>query len=434
VGVWLRGAELLHPQLPRPPRRDAEAVARQCNPSDSIRIMTTIPYRREIDGLRALAVLPVIFFHAGVGLFSGGFVGVDVFFVISGYLITSVILAEQDTDTFVLLRFYERRARRLLPALFFVLFACLPMAWLWLLPNDMREFGRSLMAVSLSASNVLFWQQSGYFDTATELKPLLHTWSLAVEEQYYLLFPPLLMLMRRWDRKLSTVVLLLLAVVSTMASQWNLLGDPAAAFYLLPNRAGELLIGSLTAFHLRDDQRVTPSVFIRDIGSGLGLVMLAGATFGFDKNTPFPGTHALLPTSGGPAPVPTHPRGPGTDQLQHLPLASTAVRVCTPRHAGRTECRHGHHPVGAHLADGRPELALCGAPLPGGSLAEQLKVQAGHALGSRFAHVLGPGLPGHAGRDRHTLGTRPPHLAQHSAGIIHDATPQGVPGFQALVT
>ena len=146
-------------------------------------------YRKEIDCLRALAVLPVIFFHAGFQAFSGGFVGVDVFFVISGYLITSIILTEKSSGRFTLINFYERRARRILPALFVVMLACLPFAWLWLLPSNLNDFSKSLIFVSIFSSNFLFFNQSGYFDTAVELKPLLHTWSLAVEEQYYLLFP-----------------------------------------------------------------------------------------------------------------------------------------------------------------------------------------------------------------------------------------------------
>src|ERR1043166_9526435 len=125
-------------------------------------------YRREMDGLRALAVIPVIFFHAGFQTFRGGFVGVDVFFVISGYLITSIILTEREAGTFSLLKFYERRARRILPALSFVLLACLPFAWAWLRPGDMKEFSQSLTAVSLFSSNILFWRQSGYFDTLAE--------------------------------------------------------------------------------------------------------------------------------------------------------------------------------------------------------------------------------------------------------------------------
>ena len=137
-------------------------------------------YRAEIDGLRALAVLPVILFHAGFVWFSGGFVGVDVFFVISGYLITTIIISEMAEGKFSIVNFYERRARRILPALFFVMAVCLPFAWMWLIPNDLKDFGQSLIAVSTFSSNILFWRESGYFDTAAELKPLLHTWSLAV--------------------------------------------------------------------------------------------------------------------------------------------------------------------------------------------------------------------------------------------------------------
>ena len=143
-------------------------------------------YRSEIDGLRALAVLPVIFFHAGFEFFSGGFVGVDVFLVISGYLITTIIISEMSENKFSILKFYERRARRILPALFFVMLVSLPFAWFWLTPKDLQDFGQSLIATSTFSSNILFWLESGYFDTAAELKPLLHTWSLAVEEQYYL--------------------------------------------------------------------------------------------------------------------------------------------------------------------------------------------------------------------------------------------------------
>jgi peptidoglycan/LPS O-acetylase OafA/YrhL len=139
-------------------------------------------YRSEIEGLRAIAVIPVILLHAGFDFFSGGFVGVDIFFVISGYLITTIILAEKKRGSFSLIHFYERRARRLLPALFFVILICLPFAWYWLLPRELKDFSESLISLSLFSSNILFYLESGYFDVANELKPLLHTWSLAVEE------------------------------------------------------------------------------------------------------------------------------------------------------------------------------------------------------------------------------------------------------------
>ena len=146
-------------------------------------------YRREIDGLRAIAVLPVIFFHAGFDLFKGGFVGIDVFFVISGYLITTIILSELDQGKFSIVNFYERRARRILPALFFVMLICLPFAWAWLLPSDIKQFSQSLIAICMFASNILFWRNTDYFDAEADIKPLLHTWSLAVEEQFYILLP-----------------------------------------------------------------------------------------------------------------------------------------------------------------------------------------------------------------------------------------------------
>ena len=141
-------------------------------------------YRPEIDGLRAVAVLPVILFHAGFELFSGGYVGVDVFFVISGYLITTILINDLERGRFSLRRFYERRARRILPALFFVMLCCLPFAWMWMLPAQFKDFSHALIAVGLFGSNILFWRKSGYFAPAAEENPLRHTWSLAVEEQF----------------------------------------------------------------------------------------------------------------------------------------------------------------------------------------------------------------------------------------------------------
>ena len=145
-------------------------------------------YRAEIDGLRALAVIPVVLFHAGIPHASGGFVGVDVFFVISGYLMAIIILGGMRDGTFSVLGFYERRARRILPALMLVMACCLPFAWMWMTPPQLAEFAESVVAASLFVSNLLFWKQSGYFGTDAETLPLLHTWSLGVEEQLYLLF------------------------------------------------------------------------------------------------------------------------------------------------------------------------------------------------------------------------------------------------------
>ena len=146
-------------------------------------------YRPEIDGLRAVSVIPVIFFHAGLEFFKGGFLGVDIFFVISGYLITLIILNDLDKGNFSLSKFYERRARRILPALFFVICCCVPFAYFWMLPDPLENFGQSVFATIFFANNVLLWMTSGYWDLASEFKPLIHTWSLAVEEQFYIVFP-----------------------------------------------------------------------------------------------------------------------------------------------------------------------------------------------------------------------------------------------------
>lgn len=255
-------------------------------------------YRREIDGLRALAVLPVILFHAGFETFSGGFVGVDVFFVISGYLITTIIINELDDDKFSIINFYERRARRILPALFVVMLACLPFAWMWLLPSDMKDFSQSLVAVSLFASNILFWRESGYFAAAAELKPLLHTWSLAVEEQYYVLFPIFLLLTWRFGRRFVIATLAVIAIISLGLAEWGSTAKPAATFYLLPTRGWELLLGAFTAFYLSSHAQGNVSAIVKEIGSLLGLFLVLYSVFYFDASTPFPSLYTLAPTIG----------------------------------------------------------------------------------------------------------------------------------------
>lgn len=255
-------------------------------------------YRAEIDGLRAVAVIPVILFHAGFKTFSGGFVGVDIFFVISGYLITSIILSEMEEGKFSLLNFYERRARRILPALFFVMLVCLPFAWLWLVPADMMGFSQSLAAVSAFASNVLFWRTSGYFETAAELKPLLHTWSLAVEEQYYLLFPLFLIGAWRLGKRSILSLLVVAAIMSLAAAEWGSVKRPTASFYLLPTRGWELLIGVFVAFYYSNNRKQDFSRWVDQAWSTIGLMLLLYAIFVFDHQTPFPSLYTLVPTIG----------------------------------------------------------------------------------------------------------------------------------------
>lgn len=254
--------------------------------------------RREIDGLRAIAVLPVVLFHAGFETFAGGFIGVDVFFVISGYLITRIILDDLEKGRFSLINFYERRARRILPALFLVMLACIPLAWLWLLPVDMKDFSQSLAAVSLFSSNILFWHESGYFDRAGELKPLLHTWSLAVEEQYYFLFPLFLALFWKKGRYWILALLGLAFIISLSLAQWSSYAKPAAAFYLLPTRAWELLAGAFAAFYLSRSHRNSIVGKYSEPMTWLGILLILYAVFSYDQSTPFPGLYALIPASG----------------------------------------------------------------------------------------------------------------------------------------
>jgi len=255
-------------------------------------------YRREIDGLRALAVIPVIFFHAGFSLFSGGFVGVDIFFVISGYLITSILINEIISGDFSIITFYERRARRILPALFLVMLVSVPFAWFWLIPADMLDFAQSYSAISVFSSNLLFWKESGYFDVATELKPMLHTWSLAVEEQFYVILPLLLIVLWRFGLKTCVTVLTVFAVASLLLAHWASSNAPSAAFYLLPFRWWELAFGSLTAFFMYRSTGSGLGLNFRQLLCYLGVVLIAISLFSFDKHTPFPSFYTLLPVVG----------------------------------------------------------------------------------------------------------------------------------------
>jgi len=255
-------------------------------------------YRREIDGLRALAVLPVILFHADIKIFSGGFVGVDVFFVLSGYLITRLIANEIDTGQFSITGFYERRARRILPALFFVMACSLPFAWVLLLPSDFVDFSQSLVANPLFIANFLFWMERGYFGVASELKPLIHTWSLSVEEQFYVLFP--LIFVFAWKKTFFLYTLLTLAILGSLSASYvitNLHFD--TAFFLLPTRAWELLIGTCAALLLRKNiPALKFNKTINDCLSFLGLVLILIAVLSFNNSTPFPGLYALVPATG----------------------------------------------------------------------------------------------------------------------------------------
>jgi peptidoglycan/LPS O-acetylase OafA/YrhL len=252
-------------------------------------------YRADIDGLRAVAVLPVLFFHAGWGVFSGGYVGVDVFFVISGYLITGILAAEIADHRFSILNFYERRIRRIFPCLFAVIVASCAAALILLVPLDFRDFSKSVLATVFFASNVLFFRQSGYFDDQSAAKPFLHTWSLAVEEQFYIFFPILLWLIHRYARDRMFLVLVPLAALSFAASVWGVRHLSAFTFFMAPTRVWELFAGALLALGL------VPAIdrrWVREALAWLGLGFILYAVFRFTSSTRFPGENALLPVVG----------------------------------------------------------------------------------------------------------------------------------------
>ena len=260
-------------------------------------------YRPDIDGLRALAVVPVVFFHAGLPVFSGGFVGVDVFFVISGYLMASMIGDGLARGDFSFADFYERRARRIFPALFVMLFFCAIVAACIVSPRLFRDFGVTLLATVLFASNLAFWwKTANYFDTPTEWNPLLHTWSLAVEEQFYILFPLFLALVWRLGWRARWGLTALGAAVSLLISMWGTANAPTATFYLLPTRAWELLLGALLALWRKPAGRDEPVPAISSWTSGacglLGLALVLGSLLWFDREMAFPGASALIPTVG----------------------------------------------------------------------------------------------------------------------------------------
>jgi peptidoglycan/LPS O-acetylase OafA/YrhL len=266
---------------------------------------TPLPkYRSDIDGLRALAVIPVCFFHAGLTIFPGGFVGVDIFFVISGYLMTRIIGQSLSRKTFSSLDFYKRRILRIFPALFAVLFFIFAVA-AWIVPPKLfRDLGFTLICTVVFISNFAFWRKSAnYFDAPSELNPLLHTWSLAVEEQFYILFPLFLKII--WPLRHSAIFFLMLgiALVSLGLSMWGTVNAPTATFYLLPTRGWELLAGALVAlWHLRANNgtqvRLEYPRWIDAIAGLLGLGAIFWSLIFYNSETAFPGAAALLPCLG----------------------------------------------------------------------------------------------------------------------------------------
>lgn len=253
--------------------------------------MSSLPYRRDIDGLRALAILSVVFYHLGLGGFTGGYVGVDVFLVISGYLITSIIRRDRQAGRFSFVDFWARRARRILPALFVMMAVSLAAGWFLMEPRDYEQLGRAVRYQTMFASNILFWKQDGYFDAASEFKPLLHTWSLSVEEQFYILFPLLLAAISGRLLRWRLAILLAVLALSLAASVWAVNQRPGSAFFLLPMRAWELLAGAALAL-LPGGSR-GHSQWSLQLAATLGIAAILLPVFFYDSDTPFPGLAAL---------------------------------------------------------------------------------------------------------------------------------------------
>lgn len=276
-----------------------EFKIRQSTKSDSLYrqlISQMKNYRPEIDGLRALAILPVILFHAGISHFSGGFVGVDIFFVISGYLITTIIVAELNAKKFSLIDFYERRLRRILPALLFLIILCIPFAWIILPPTELIAFSKSLIAVPVFMANIFFWRDSGYFESTSNLKPLLHTWSLAVEEQYYLLFPLFLIIVFKRSKASLVFFISAIALVSLGAAQWGSKEFAIANYFLLPTRIWEIAFGSLAALWMTKNKKYSSNAC--EVFSALGIILIIIPVMLFDPATPYPSMWTLIPVIG----------------------------------------------------------------------------------------------------------------------------------------
>jgi len=255
-------------------------------------------YRKEIDGLRALAVLPVILAHAGVEILRGGFVGVDIFFVISGYLITTIILDELEKNDFTIVKFYERRARRILPALFLVMLTTTIAGNFLLMPDEYKNLGQSLVSTSLFSNNILLAITSGYWDLASEFKPLLHTWSLGVEEQYYIFTPIFLMIAWKLSRKAIPLVICITFLVSFLYAAWLVNKSPDWAFYSLLTRAWELAAGGIATIILRSNPSIANNNILSNVFSSIGFTAILLSIVTFNEKTPIPSYPLLLPVLG----------------------------------------------------------------------------------------------------------------------------------------
>jgi peptidoglycan/LPS O-acetylase OafA/YrhL len=260
----------------------------------------SIQYRPEIDGLRALAVIAVVIYHAelmlnGKAMLPGGYLGVDIFFVISGYLITKIIVNEIQGNKFSIVKFYIRRSRRILPALFVMMLISVPLSWKYLLPADYIEYSQSIISTLFFSSNIFFWLEAGYFDSPNEIKPLIHTWSLAVEEQFYLFFPLLLIVLKSSSRQKILFIVILGFFFSLAAAQLSSVHYPSGNFYLLPTRGWELLAGSILALTAGFSYTSKP---LNQVISALALAMILIPMYMFTADTAHPSLLTLIPVVG----------------------------------------------------------------------------------------------------------------------------------------
>ena len=256
--------------------------------------MSQLKYRPEIDGLRAVAIILVLLFHFDLGV-TGGFIGVDVFFVISGYLITSLILKEQERGEFRLSQFWARRIRRIYPASFVMVICTLAASYVILFPENYDELAQSAVSQQLMISNMFFWKKTGYFDGASDLKPLLHTWSLSVEEQFYLFYPVLLVSLNRFRRPVALGLLVILTIASFSLSAWGIYWRPVATFFLLPTRAWEMLIGGILCYL---PAPLSSRRWVSEMMSMGGGSLIVAAALLFNSGMMFPGASALPPCLG----------------------------------------------------------------------------------------------------------------------------------------
>ncbi|UUY09837.1 acyltransferase [Pseudomonas sp. J452] len=279
-------------------------------------------YNPEIDGLRAIAALSVIFFHFDIPFFSGGFVGVDIFFVISGFLITRLVLEDINRNKFSFKSFYLRRTRRLFPALFTVLAITFISATLLFSPEDLEKLAGSLVYSLASVSNIYFWNQAGYFDTEASLKPLLHTWSLSVEEQFYLIWPALLYICIRNAKKATPYILIALGLASLILCEYTLSKSPSSAFYWMPLRIFEFAIGGILYW---TQSLSRPNSYRNSTLAFIGLGLIAYSVLSLDETSRFPGLLALLPCIGTACLIQAGPSNPVGRLLSSRPATTIGL-------------------------------------------------------------------------------------------------------------